>query len=302
MNNNELVMCIQNGFDVTENLEKLYLQNTGMIEKIIRKYNGIEDLEDLRQEAYFGIEKAAQLWDSSRGIQFIVYAAYWIHSVVRRYIDDCGSVIRVPAHKRTLIARYHRIKNNYRVCFACDPTDKELCSMLLLSQQQLDDLKKDDYAMRIRSTSEPIGEEGELILEDTIATETDPIEDTIDKIQAEELRAVLWACVDDLEPRQAEVIRDRFQNDKTLQECAEGLGCTYQNVKAIQDKALRELRHGKNVKRLRPYLTDGSAYSLGLRSNGVGVFKRRGSAQERAMILLEEISGVKLWQQSELLT
>ena len=58
MTNEELVHEYQAGN--REVIEQLYLQNSGMIEKIVRRYSGVEELEDLRQESYFGLVKAAE--------------------------------------------------------------------------------------------------------------------------------------------------------------------------------------------------------------------------------------------------
>ena len=60
MTNEELVIEYQTGNKAV--IEQLYLQNRGMIEKIVRRYAGIEELDDLRQESFFGLVKAAELW------------------------------------------------------------------------------------------------------------------------------------------------------------------------------------------------------------------------------------------------
>ena len=58
MTNEQLVLEYQAGN--REALEQLYLQNMKLIDKIIRRYGGNGELEDLRQESYFGIVKAAE--------------------------------------------------------------------------------------------------------------------------------------------------------------------------------------------------------------------------------------------------
>ena len=301
MTNEELVHEYQAGN--REVIKQLYLQNSGMIEKIVRRYSGVEELEDLRQESYFGLVKAAELWNPEKETAFLTYAIYWIRAVIGRYIEECGGVVRIPAHKRALIGRYHRTMNSYRVRFGCDPSDWELCVALDITKDQLKELKKDIQAARIRSTSEPVGgEEDDISLEDTIAAAGDPIQDTIERIQREELARELWGCVDELKPKQAAVIRERYRNGRTLKECGEALGCTQQYAKALEEKGLRELRHGEHLKRLRPFLTDQGAYSMGLRGCSVSAFKRNGSSQERAMILLEQFSGMRLWNGKELTT
>ena len=296
MTNEDLCMMIQNGTDKQKCLEQLYAQNSGIIEKTIKRYQGLEDLEDLRQESYFGIVRAAELWEPNKGASFIHYAVFWIIQAVRRYIDNCGGVIRVPMNRRTLIGRYHKIVNAYRVQFGRDPSDVELSFALNLSQDQIENLKRDTHALNVRSISEQIGSgDDDLTLEDTIAAAGDPIGDTIERIQAEQLKARIWSEVDTLPGKQREVIRGLYRDGQSNKECAAALGVSRQRVKIIEYDALRELRRGKHARQLRPFITVSGAYSVGIKSNGFGAFNRYGSTQERAMMRLEDYSGINLW-------
>ena len=279
-------------------LEQLYLQNSGLIERIIRCYSGVEELDDLRQESYFGLVKAAELWKPERESVFTTYAVYWIRAAISRYIDNCGGVVRIPSYKRVQIGRYHRTRNSYRVRFGRDPSDRELCAALDITKDQLKDLKKDIQAARIRSTSEPIGgEDDDLTLGDTLAAAGDPIEEALERMQHEQLSAELWSCVDDLEPRESAVIRSRYGNEQalTLKECGENLGVSPERVRQVEAAALRKLSKPRYTKRILPYLDEGTAHSWGMRGTGRGVFERSGSVQERAMMLLEEIAGTNLY-------
>ena len=121
--NEELVTMIQDGSNVKENLERLYLQNIGLIEKVIRRYSGIEELEDLRQEAFIGMVKAARLWDPEKGANFSTYYLYWIKQTVQRYIDNCVGVVRVSVSQRQRIRQYNRIiKENGAIVLFCQLT------------------------------------------------------------------------------------------------------------------------------------------------------------------------------------
>ena len=300
MTNEELVLEYQAGNE--DALEALYSQNAKMIEKVIRKYGGVEELDDLRQEAYFGIYRAAALWSPEKNCNFITYAVYWIRAVTVRYIEECGSVMRIPSHKRALMVRYNKEVNGYRVRFGNYPSDIELCALLGVTQEQLERLKADIQASRIRSTSEKIGgDDNEISLEDTIADDTDQYEAVIDRIQQEQLSKELWSCVDDLKPQQAGVIRGHFKDGRTLKECGAALGVSTERARQIEQKAIRELRKGRFTKRLRPYLTDQGAYLLGLKSIGLSSFEQYGSSQERAMMRLEDMSGMSLWLGKELM-
>ena len=54
MTNEQLVAQIQGGLDVKENMQQLYLQNKGMIYRMVKKYRNIDnmpDIDDMMQQA-----------------------------------------------------------------------------------------------------------------------------------------------------------------------------------------------------------------------------------------------------------
>ena len=74
MTNEELVALIQAGVDVQENMGQLYQQNRNFIVGIALPYSKSCELDNLMQEAYFGLEKAVQRFEPDRDVLFISYA------------------------------------------------------------------------------------------------------------------------------------------------------------------------------------------------------------------------------------
>lgn len=295
MINEELVLAIQAGQDVTANMEQLYNQNRGMIYKLTEKYKGVEDPEDLRQEAYFGLVRAVELWDPEREAQFLTFAIICIKSVLHRYIAECGSIIKVPEYQKTMIYKYDRCMNEFRTRLGRDATPEELRALLEISKDQFEQLKKDRLAANLRSTSEPIGDDGESTLEDFLPAEGDQYEDAVDRIQQEQLSRELWAQVDKLPEREASVVRGKYLNGETYAQSGERLGVSQERIRQLHARALRTLRGGKARQRLLPYLSDSAAYSIGTRS-GLSYFRQcHTTGQERAVMLLEERIG-PIWQ------
>lgn len=294
MTNEELVNEYQAGDKAA--IEQLYLQNSGMIERIIQHYQELEELDDLRQESYFAIMRAAELWKPDKGANFITYAAFWIRSWTKRYIDTCGRGVRLPVNRRAMIGRYYKVLNNYRMRFGRDPSGAELCALLDMKPEQLKEIMKDARAARIRSTSEPIGgEDDDLTLEDTLEATGNPIEEALEQMQHEQLTAELWKCVEELNPQQAVCIRGLYKEGKTLKQCGADLCVSVARAGRIKEKALMELGKPRYTKRLLPYLSDEMAHTWGLRCTGYGIFERSGSVQERAMMKLEELAGTNLY-------
>lgn len=63
MTNEELVEKIQAGEDVQTNMGLLYQQNQPLIYKFALPYSEMMDINDLMQEAYFGLVKAVEKYD-----------------------------------------------------------------------------------------------------------------------------------------------------------------------------------------------------------------------------------------------
>lgn len=294
MTNEELCKRYQNGD--AQALEDLYIQNKGLIESIIKKYSALADPDDLRQESFFAIRQAAALWELSKGANFATYCAYWIKQRTIRYIYDYSGTIRAPVHTRERIRRYNNTVNAYRVKFGRDPSQNELCFALDLSRQQLDDLRRDIMTIHPRSTSEPIGEEGEDTLQDFLRDDRDPIGDVLERIHREEVHRAIESELERLPEKEAAIIRKRYFKGMTLKEIGADSGITPERVRQVEENALRKLRRPAATKRLLACYTEGGAYSAGLRRTGLNSFRNdHTSAQERAIIRLEEIAG-RIWE------
>lgn len=94
MTNEQIVEEIRNGSSVTENMQLLYESNLPLIKRYIKKYTAYENMEDLLQEAYFGLWEATKYYETSENVPFMYYAKYWIKQAVQRYIEKCGSTVR----------------------------------------------------------------------------------------------------------------------------------------------------------------------------------------------------------------
>lgn len=284
-------LCLRYKEGDPEALAALYDQNSGLIETVVRKYSALEDPEDLRQESFFAIRQAAALWDHSKGGNFATYCRYWLKQALIRYIYNYSGIIRASVYTLERIRIYRKTVNAFETEFGREPTEEELRFALGVTAQQLEDLKRDMLTIRPRSTADPVGEDGEETLEDFLKDDRDPISDAIDRIHNEELHEAIENELKAIPEKEADVIRRRYYKEQTLKQVAAGIGVSIEGARQIEEKALRKLRRPKARRRLQAYLTDSSAYSEGLRG-GLNLFKTdHTSAQERALIRLETLTG-----------
>lgn len=114
MTNEQIVSEIRNGYSVTDHMQLLYENNQPLIRKFIRPYTAHECEADLLQESYFGLWEAVQHYETSKNVRFMTYAEYWIKQSVQRYLENCGSTVRIPAHTRLKMSRLRRATSQLR--------------------------------------------------------------------------------------------------------------------------------------------------------------------------------------------
>lgn len=285
MDNEQLVARVQAGEDVAENMLKLYNQNRGFLVVMAKKYQGIAEQEDLLQEGYIGLSEAVSRFDAGQGSSFIHYAAFWVRQSMKRYIDNCGSVIRLPVHVREEIYEYNKAVKEYRKYYGKWPSDYALCRLLNVSQKKLQEIKKSIQIGQVQSFSEVLdGDGADLTLADTVASDQDLEEDVIREADTAAMKRDLWIAVDDLPGKLPEVIKRRYINGQTLSEIGEALGVTHNGVRQRQYEALRSLRQSGRARKYRryfeEYISADSCHHVGVES-----FQRTGMSEVEREVL-----------------
>ena len=87
MTNEQIVTEIRNGCSVTDHMQLLYESNLPLIKRFLKPYTAYDPMEDLLQEAYFGLVEAVQHYEMSKNVRFMTYAEYWIKRAVQRYLE-----------------------------------------------------------------------------------------------------------------------------------------------------------------------------------------------------------------------
>ncbi len=244
--NEELVRQIQAGINVSSNLEQLYLQNRPFIYNTARKYSKQAEIDDLMQEGYLGLQKAASMYNPDHETKFITYAGYWIQQSIQRY---CGNVKRIPIHQLSEIARYKRFlaqcQSENR-----NPSDFEICRALNISANKLDNLRKTVFESSVASLQSPVDGADGLLLEDSIPDPSSMEEDVTERFAREYANRVLWNIVDELKDTESYVISGLYRRSKTLRELKDELHISEQRIAQIRDKALQTLNCKKRLEEI----------------------------------------------------
>ncbi|EXG87934.1 RNA polymerase sigma factor, sigma-70 family [Clostridium sp. ASBs410] len=289
MSNEELVIRIKAGVDPAENILTLYNQVKAFIHAIAWKHRGQEEVEDLEQEGYLALYDAVDGYDPEAGCKFLTYAEYWISERIMRYIERNSSCLRLSFHSQARIRQYKRFCDSFLKEHGREPSEAVTAAQMGLSIDQVRDIHKNACIANLGSLDAPVKgfEEEGFTVGDGIPSGEDMEGDSLDRLQHERLKAVLWECVDSLQGRKPEVIRKQYQENMSLEAIGEEYGVSSEAIRQDQAKALRELRKPKWSKRLKQFLPeDERIYSMGLVGNGAERFNQTWtSSTERAVII-----------------
>lgn len=237
----ELAALIQKGDHQAR--EKMIKANLRLVVKIAHDYSNFGlPLLDLISEGNIGLVKAVERFDPAKGGKLSTYAAWWIKQSIKRALANQSKTIRLPVHLVDKISKMRRTAMQLEEELGRQPTDDELAIVLEMPVNKIAHLKS--VSVRPTSLDAPVGDDdgtefGELIGDENCV---DPLENLQNKTLIEELRTM----VDQLDEREAEIIRQRFglggEKPKTLEEVGELFGVTRERVRQLQNMALMRMR------------------------------------------------------------
>lgn len=295
MTNEEVVDLIQSHIDEKENLALLYKQNKGFIYKLALPYSKKIEIEDLMQEAYFGLSSAAYSFDKEKNCCFTTWATYKIQAVMQRYCFNNALTKRIPIHTLETIHKYHSFRQKYFEEHLVYPNDKEIQKNLKIGKTKLDNIKQIIYAEECKSLNAVISNTEDFTLEDSIADDANIENDITDKLTAQQLNNELWNAVNELDKCSSEIITGIYKNGKTQEYYSELFNLSNSRIGDIKKKALKTLKQNEKIKEAAAFYGYDSALSYHW---GISKFKNTFTSGTE-MIALKHIELEELKQQNQ---
>lgn len=207
--------------------------------------------EDLVQEGYFAVDYAAKHYSAEQG-SFTTYLSYALLKQI--CTATCGEHTRVIA-----------TKDGRRVAVSANPLND--CTSLDAP------LDGEDKGSSTR---------GETIPDPAASQAFQQVEDGI---YTDELHEVLeTAMAENLTEREADVLRRRYYDKKSLRAVGKEIGVQCEWVRQIEQKAFRKMKGLSSIQRLHDDVITTRAW----RGTGWNAWSRYGSVQERTAEYLEE--------------
>ncbi len=235
-------------------LERLTKANLRFVVSVAKQYqNQGLSLADLINEGNFGLIKAAEKFDETRGFKFISYAVWWIRQSILQAIAEQSRIIRLPLNQVSSVNKINKVLNKFEQENERRPSIDEIAQDTDIPEEKIiEAFKVNTHHI---SVDAPFHDDDESSLLDVIPN--DAIPSTDKSLVEESLRAEIGRVLDILEDREKKVIEAYFginQREMTLEEIGSKYGLTRERVRQIKEKAIRRLRQQPNSKILKAYL------------------------------------------------
>jgi RNA polymerase sigma-B factor len=219
-----------------ELVDELIETNVAVARSMAARYRnrGI-DVDDLEQVALVGLVKAARRFDASAGHDFLSYAVPTVRGELRRHFRDSGWMIRPPRRVQQLQAGIRAAQHELEGRLGRAPRPSELAEHLGAALDEVEEALAVDGCFRPASI-DGSGDEQER---GTIA-DVPGHEDR--ELASLEARLVLDTAVSRLSERERQILRWRFEDERTQQEIADLVGLTQAQVSRTITRILGRLR------------------------------------------------------------
>ncbi|MDR2400085.1 MAG: RNA polymerase sigma factor RpoD/SigA [Deferribacteraceae bacterium] len=234
--------------------DKLIEANLKFVVSIANKYRNFGlPLEDLINQGNLGLVEAAKRYDPAKGVKFITYAVWWIRQYIFQGIAEQSGVIRLPLKQAQTAYKRGKINNRLRQKLQREPTVWEVADELGIKEKELSDIT--NTFKQCLSLETPIREGEERMFVSNLKSED---ESTEDRIIRNSLEQAVSDMVDELDPREIDIINQRYglcgREEKTLEELGKKFGISRERVRQIESRALEKLKKRAVQLKLQAYL------------------------------------------------
>ncbi len=250
----DLIYKAQKGDNESRN--RIIEGNLKLVISIAKRYiNKGTPFEDLIQEGNFGLIKAIEKYDESKGAKFSTYASWWIHQMIGRSIANKSKTIRLPVYLHDRINKYK--KTYWILCKKLnrEPTNEEIAKELEIPIEMVEEITV--YLVPLSSLNDYVSEDEDTELQDMIKDPKIEVEKSvIEDVLKDEILNLFDSGL--LTQRQINVLKLRYGFDgntpMTLEEIGKMYNISRERVRQIESNAFKRLITTKKIFKFVDYM------------------------------------------------
>ena len=196
----ELAQRIRKGDEKA--VTQLVEANLRFVVSVAKQYqNRGMPLSDLIEEGNLGLIKAANMFDETRGFQFISYAVWWVRQAIHQALANNGNMVRLPINKSAMLSKIFSYMAQFYQDNEREPSPSEISDALGFTEDQVRSAMGFDG--RSISISTPLGGDSDNgTMEDTMKSER---QDTDHGMDRESLMTDIRNVLMTLAPRERKI-------------------------------------------------------------------------------------------------
>lgn len=225
--------------------EQLVRSNLRLVVNIAKKYVGRGmSLGDLIEEGNLGLIRAVDYFDPDYGTRFSTYAAWWIKQSIKRALLANVQPVHIPTYMVALINQWRHTTSELENRLGRTLDVEEMAEIMHLPLRRA---KIIHHIVKIlssvRDTAGSDGTDDNQMLEETLQDQNAGKPE--DALVADEEQTKVLGLLNEIEPREADVLRSHYGLDgrksMTLKQIGKKLGLTRERIRQIQRSALTKL-------------------------------------------------------------
>lgn len=207
--------------------EAMAIRHEALVRYVARRFAGRgREMEDLYQLGRLGLYKAVRNFNTDFEVKFSTYAVPLIMGEIRRFLRDDGQIHISRSIRENSVKVAKLIEE-----FGENMPVSEMAERLGLTKEET--VLAMEAGRSVRSLSEPIGDDGGLLLQDTIGD---------DRTNEMLNRMALKEMLSKLPPFERELIERRYFLEQTQTSIAKEWGMTQVQISRLESRILKRLR------------------------------------------------------------